>query len=141
MEVLGSPAESLVGAKEKSLVFANGSAHRSTKLVLDQRGCVRLEEITCIEGTIAVEFKQASMKLVGTRLCDHIDHGARRTPIFGSVIVADDSKLLNGIRIRNIVAIVAERSGIVATVQQPVAQLFAGPINVDPVDIECLSVS
>ena len=81
------------------------------------------------------------MKLVGTRLCDHIDHGARRTPIFGSVIVADDSKLLNGIRIRNIVTIVAERSGIVATVKQPVAQLFAGPINVDPVDIECLSVS
>ncbi len=57
------------------------------------------------------------MKLIGSRLGDHVDHAGRVAAVLGRVAAGDDAKLLNGLGIWRRVAGAAQSGGVVTAVE------------------------
>jgi len=119
----------LIRHEEEQFVLLDGSAKHPSILVLIQnqlrsaRGVP--EPVVGIQSRVAEEFKRRPMEIVGARLGDDINVGARIAPVTRVVGRGLNLEFLNGVRIGN-----PKRS---------VLRAFMGAVEAEPV-IDCNAV-
>src|SRR5208282_2872437 len=86
--------------EEKSLVFLDGSAQRTAKLVQIKLFLERSEIALGIEIGVAEVLVQRSVQLVGARLRGHQHGRTRARSIFRRVVVGQNFEFLNGVNRR-----------------------------------------
>ena len=108
-----------VRSEEKGLVFFDRAADRAAELIAVIRRCWQCgSPFICIEHVITNEFVQRTVKLVGARLCDHVNYAVRKSSVFGIVGIGLNSEFLDRVRARQNVAGVAEVSHVAPAIQK-----------------------
>ena len=110
-------AQAAIAEEEESLVMLHRAADDSAKLVAMVRRVEGRIPGDGIEGRVAVELKQRAMDLVGSRLRDCGDHGARHPAILSREIAGFHTKFLQRVRVGQRVAVVAQTGHVAAAVQ------------------------
>ena len=90
-------ARRLVARKNKQLVLFDGSSDQASELVAPQRILRGGEEIARVEVSVADEFEQAAMELVGSRLGHDIDDRAGMQPVARGNAVGLHAEFLQGV--------------------------------------------
>ena len=76
--------QAFVSEKEKRLVFPDGTAEIRAKIISLERvlhHSHRIEEVACIEGAVAEEFKGFAVVLIGAGARGHVHDGAGIPPV------------------------------------------------------------
>ena len=88
---------SLVVEEEEELVLEGRSADIAAELVLPISVLFVVAPIPCVEISVAHEFEEAAVPLVGATPGGHGNHAARREAVNGAEVVGDQAKLLGGV--------------------------------------------
>ena len=137
-------AIALVVDEEEQLVFANGSAQRTAKLVADQHRHLTLPVSTLSGGRkgpnriqvgVAVVLPYPAMKLVGAAVDRDVDHRTGSAAKFRTIVIGFDAKLVDRIRRRRnrLVGKSLVRSAVgvvVQSVEQKVVEFRPLPVDV-----------
>ena len=83
----------LVIGEEEELVAKERSAKRSAKLVLVINAAGGREIIARIQIGVAQKVEHVAVKLVGSRLRNHVDEPAAVVAVLGVEVIGDNSKL------------------------------------------------
>ena len=114
---------SIVGKGEESFISPNWAIDFAAKLVANVFGLWQAftirKEIFRVQGSVAVELVECSVKLVGTGLLIGTDHGACGSAVLSAHTVGNDGKVLDGLERRmNVNCALAEIIVVVSTVEQ-----------------------
>ena len=90
----------LIGAEEEELVFDDGSANATTKLVTSQTVVLLGEKISGVQAAVAQEFESCAVNCVRAGLGDNVDRPADSVAVLSSHVVRLEVEFLNGVGIR-----------------------------------------
>src|SRR5439155_26668330 len=105
-------------SEEEESILDNRSPYRSAVVIAFQRVPFQSECIAGIERSIAYEFKEVAVKIVGARLCYRVDCARRVLSILRRYRAGLDFELLQCIRKRQRQTHAIERILMCASVQQ-----------------------
>ena len=96
-------SRTLIRDEEEKLILKDRSTQGPAKLIFVQHPpwlmALVQEEIVGVQGRISKKFPYVAMKLIGSRLCDHVYVRTGVAPIRGVILPSLYLKFLNGIRI------------------------------------------
>src|ERR1700683_2218620 len=92
-----------------------------------------------VEVSVAIEFEQTAMPLVGSRLGDHRDHSGGKLAVLRTECAGLYAKFFHSVRIRRRVAVVTHLGDVVAAVKiarYTCAAAVDGAVDLDIFDIQ-----